>query len=119
MFNQRSQVEIYHDQLKFEINESDARSQKLKILNQKYRVVNDTTKHKWSPEDYVKYESYFFTDEKYNRLKVVLEEVSYQTIETTPENEAYYYVEFCKQNKMKVNESKIHNYIEPMQQPLI
>ena len=46
MFNQRSQLEIYHDQLEFEIIESDARSQNLKILNQKYQVVNDTTKHK-------------------------------------------------------------------------
>ena len=28
-------------------------------------------------------------------------------------------MEYCKQNKIKVNESKIDNYIERMQQPLI
>ena len=41
-----------------------------------------------------------------------------QTIETTPLNIAYYYV-LCKQNNIKVNESKINNYVESMQQPLI
>ena len=30
-----------------------------------------------------------------------------------------FYVEYRQQNKIKVNESKIDNYIEPMQQPLI
>ena len=45
--------------------------------------------------------------------------MSDQTIETTHENFAYYHVEYCKQNKTKVNESKIDNYIERMQQPLV
>ena len=45
--------------------------------------------------------------------------MSDQTIEITPFNVAYCYVFYCKQNKIKVNESKIDNYIERMQQPLI
>ena len=45
--------------------------------------------------------------------------MSDQTIEITPENIAFYYVEYCKQNKIKVNESKIDNYVERMQKPLI
>ena len=44
--------------------------------------------------------------------------MSDQTIETTPLNIAYYYVFYCKQNN-KVNESKIDNYVERMQKPLI
>ena len=78
----------YRDQLEFGKIEFDNRSQKYKILNQKYQKVYDTTKHKWSPEDCVKYESYFFTGEKYNKLKVFLEEMSDQTIEITPFNVA-------------------------------
>ena len=109
----------YRDQLEFGIIEFDTRSQKYKILNQKYEVVYDTTKHKWSTEDYVKYESYFFTGEKYNKLKIFLEDMSDQTIEKTPFNVAYYYVYYCKQNKIKVNESRVDNYIDKMQQPLI
>ena len=97
----------YRDQLEFGIIEFYTRSQKYKILNHKYQLVYDTTKHKWGPEDYVKYESYFFTDK------------SDQTIEITPFIVAYYYVYYCKQNKIKVNESKIGNYIDRMQQPLI
>ena len=109
----------YRDQLEFGIIEYDTRSRKYKILNDKYKVIYDTTKNKWSPEDYVCYESYFFTGDDYNRLKIFLEEMSDQTIEITPENIAFYYVEYCKQNKIKVNESKIDNYIERMQKPLI
>ena len=45
--------------------------------------------------------------------------MSDQTIEITPFNVAYYYVYYCKQNRIKVNESKIDNYVERMQQPLI
>ena len=109
----------HRSQLEFGVIEFDTRSQKYKILNHNYQVVYDTTKHKWSPEDHVKYESYFFTGEEYNKLKVFLEEMSDQTIEITPFNVAYYYVYYCKQNKIKVNESKIDNYIDRMQQPLI
>ena len=109
----------YRSQLEFGVIEFDTRSQKYKILNQKYQLIYDTTKHKWSPEDYVKYESYFFTGEEYNKLKIFLEDMSDQTIEITPFNVAYYYVYYCKQNKIKVNESKIDNYVERMQQPLI
>ena len=109
----------YRDQLEFGVIEFDTRSQKSKILNQKYQLIYDTTKHKWSPEDYVKYESYFFTGEEYNKLKIFPEEMSDQTIEITPFNVAYYYVYYCKRNKIKVNESKIDNYIDRMQQPLI
>ena len=53
------------------------------------------------------------------KLKVFLEEMSDQTIEITPYNIAFYYVFYCTQNKIKVNESKIDNYVERMQQPLI
>ena len=109
----------YRDQLEFGVIEFDTRSQKYKIINHKYQLVYDTTKHKWSPEDYVKYESYFFTGEEYNKLKIFLEDMSDQTIEITPFNVAYYYVYYCKQNKIEVNESKIDNYIDRMQQPLI
>ena len=109
----------YRDQLEFGVIEFETRSQKYKILNQKYQVVYDTTKHKWSHEDYVKYESYFFTGEENNKLKVFLEDMSDQTIEKTPFIVAYYYVYYCKQNKIKVNESKIDNYNDRMQQPLI
>ena len=35
------------------------------------------------------------------------------------EKQAFCYVEYCKQNKRKLNESKIDNYDERMQQPLI
>ena len=82
----------YRSQLEFGVIEFDIRSQKYKILNHNYQVIYDTTKHKWSPEDYVKHESYFFTGEEYNQLKVFLEEMSDQTIEITPFNVAYYYV---------------------------
>ena len=76
----------YRDQLEFGITVFDTRSQKYKILNQKYQVVYDTTKHKWIPEDYVCYESYFFTGDDYKRLKSFLVEISDQTIEITQEN---------------------------------
>ena len=49
----------YGSQLEFGVIEFDTRSQKYKILNQKYQVVYDTTKQKLNPEDYVKYERYF------------------------------------------------------------
>ena len=45
--------------------------------------------------------------------------MSDQTIEVTPFNVAHYYVYYCKQKKIKVNESKIDNYVERMRQPLI
>ena len=45
--------------------------------------------------------------------------MSDQTVETTPYNIAFYYVFYCKQYKIKVNESKIDNYVERVQQPLI
>ena len=38
--------------------------------------------------------------------------MSDQTIEITHENIAYYYAEYCKQNKIGVNESNRDNYIE-------
>ena len=109
----------YRDQLELGVIEYDTRSQKYKILNHNYQVVYDTTKHKWSSEDYKKYKSYIFTGEEYNKLKVLLEEMSDQTIEITPFNVAYYHVYYCKQNTIKVNESKIDNYIDRMQQPII
>ena len=45
--------------------------------------------------------------------------MSDQTIEITTYNIAFCYVYYCKQNKIKVNESKIDNYVERKQQPLI
>ena len=79
----------YRSQLEFGVIEFDTRSQKYKILNHNYQVEYDTTKHKWSPVDYVKYESYFITGEEYNKLKVFSEETSDQTIEITPFNVGY------------------------------
>ena len=80
----------YCDHLEFGIIEFDTRSQKYKILNHKYKVIYDSSKRiKWSPEDYVVYESYFFTGEEYNKLKIFLEEMSDQTIEITPYNIAF------------------------------
>ena len=65
--------------------EFDTRSQKYKTLNQSHNLIYDSSKHnKWSPEDYVAYESYFVSGEEYNKLKVFLEEMSDQTIEITP-----------------------------------
>ena len=83
-----------------------------------YLIYDSSKRNKWSPEDYVAYESYFFSGEEYNKLKVFLEEMSDQTIEITPHNMVFYHVFYCKQ-KLKVNESKIDNYIQRMQQPLI
>ena len=77
-------------------------------------------RNKWSPEDYVAYGSYFYSGEEYNKHMVFLEEMSDLTIvEITPYNVALYYVEYCKQNKRKLIESKIDNYVERMPQPLI
>ena len=110
----------FRDQLEFGIIEFDTRSQKYKVLNHKYNLIYDSSKqNKWGPEDYVAYESYFFSGEEYSKLKVFLEEMSDQTIEITPYNIAFYYIYYCKQNKIKVNESKIDNCVERMQQPLI
>ena len=110
----------YRDQLEFGIIEFDTRSQKYKVLNNKYKLIYDSSKRsEWRPEDYVAYESYFFTGDDYNKLKIFLEAMSDQTIEITPHNIAYYYVFYCKQNNIKVNESKIDNYVERMQKPLI
>ena len=110
----------YRDQLEYGIIELDTRSQKFKILNDKYNLIYDSSKRsKWGPEQLVAYESYFFTGDEYNKLKIFLEEMSDQTIEITPLNIAYYYVAYCKQNNIKVNESKIDNYVERMQKPLI
>ena len=110
----------YRDQLEYGIFELDTRSQKYKVLNNKYKIIYDSSKRsKWGPEQLVAYESYFFTGDEYNRLKIFLEEMSDQTIEITPLNVTYYYVAYCKQNNIKVNESKIDNYVERMQQPPI
>ena len=108
-------LKYYRNQLEYGIIEFDTKSQKYNVLNHRYNLIYDSSKRsKWGPEDYVAYESYFFTGDEYNKLKVFLEKMSDQTIELTPLNVAY-----CKQNKIKVNESKIDNYIERMQQPLI
>ena len=110
----------YRDQLEFGIIEFDTRSHKYKVLNNKYKLIYDSSKRsEWGPEQLVAYESYFFTGDKYNKLKIFLEAMSDQTIEITPHNIAYYYVAYCKQNNIKVNESKIDNYVERMQKPLI
>ena len=88
------------DQLEFGIIEIDTCSQKYKILNHKYNLIYDSSKrNKWSQKDYVAYGSYFLNGEEYNKLNVFLEKMSDQTMEITPYNVAFYYVEFCKQNK--------------------
>ena len=80
----------YRDQFEYGLIELDTRSQKYKVLNNKYNIIYDSSKRsKWDPEDYVAYESYFFTGDEYNKLKVFLEEMSDQTIEITPSNVAY------------------------------
>ena len=110
----------FRDQLELGIIEFYTRSQKYKVLNNDYNIIYDSTKQsKWGPGDYVAYESYFFTVDEYIKLKVFLEEMSDQTIEITSYDIAFYYVYYCKQNKIKVNEFKIDNYVERMQQPLI
>ena len=66
----------FRDRLEFGIIEFDTRSQKYKVLNNEYNIFYDSSKqNKWGPEDYVAYESYFFTGEEYNKLKVFLEEL--------------------------------------------
>ena len=107
------------DQLEFDIIEFDTRSQKYKALNHKYNLIYDSRRWKWGPEDYVSYERYFFTGDEYNRMKVFLEGMSDLTIEITPHSIACYYVAYCKQSKIEVNDSKIDNYVERMQQTLI
>ena len=110
----------YRDQLEFGIIEFFTRSQKYKILNPKYNLNYESSKrNKGRSEDNVAYESFFFSGGEYNKLKMFLEEMFYQTIGITPYNVAFYYVYYCKQHKIKVNESKINNYVERMQQPLI
>ena len=53
------------DQLEFGIIEFDTRSQKYKIKNHRYKLFYDSSKHnKWNPEDYVAYESCFFSGEE-------------------------------------------------------
>ena len=50
----------FRDQLEFGIIEFDTRSQKYKVLNNKYNIIYDSSKQiKWGPENYVAYESFF------------------------------------------------------------
>ena len=96
----QSKWKQYRDQLEFGNFEFDTGSQKYKVLNNKYLIIYDSSKrNKWGPEDYVAYESFVFTGDEYNKLKVILEEMSDQTIEITPYNIAFYCVYYCKQNK--------------------
>ena len=68
----QSKWKQYRDQLEFGINEFDTRSQKYKIENNKYKLINciSSKRNRWGPEDYAAYESYFFTGEEYNKLNV-------------------------------------------------
>ena len=60
----------YGDLLEHGIIEFDTRSQKYKVLDNKYKLIYDSSKRsKWGPEQLVAYESYFFTGDEYNRLK--------------------------------------------------
>ena len=80
-----SVLKYYRDQLVYGIIEFDTRSQKYKVLNHRYNLTYDSGKRKkWGPEDNVANESYCFTGDEYNKLKVILEEMSDQTIEVTP-----------------------------------
>ena len=54
---------------------------------------------KRNPEYYVANESYSFSGEEYNKMKLFSSEMSDQTIEITPYKVAYYYVAYCKQIK--------------------
>ena len=50
----------YRDQLQFGIIEFDTRSQKYKVLNNKYNIIYESSKHnKRGPDDYVAYEIVF------------------------------------------------------------
>ena len=52
----QSKWKQYRDQLEFGIIEFDTRSQKYKLLNNKYNTIFDSSKrNKWIPEDYVAY----------------------------------------------------------------
>ena len=63
----------YRDQLEYGTIELDTKSQKFKILNNKYNLIYDSSKRsKWGPEQLVAYESYFFTGDEYNKLKIFL-----------------------------------------------
>ena len=90
-----------------------------KIYNKDYKLVYDTQTKTVStslcsrtlnPSDYVNYPSYFFVGEDYNNIRLFLEEMSGQTIRITPKNIAFYYVIYCKQNNILVNEEKVSTY---------
>ena len=48
----------------------ETRSQEYKVINHKYNLIYDSSRCKCGPEDYVAYESYFFSGDEYNKLKV-------------------------------------------------
>ena len=109
------------DQMDYSIIEYNTRTQKVTLGNQKHQLVHSSkNQNKWNREDYANYEKYFSVVMIIINLKsFILEDMSDETIEITPENVTYYYIEYCKQNEIKVNESKIDNYVESMQQPLV
>ena len=88
------------------------------IYNDKYDIIYDSEEHEVShpkqkifdPTDYVNYPSYFFEGEDYNEMRLFLEKMSGQTIRITPENIAFYYVVYCKQNNILVNEERVSTY---------
>ena len=43
-------------------------------------------------------------------MRLFLEEMSGQTIRITPTNVAFYYVLYCKENNILVNEEKVSEY---------
>ena len=85
-----------------------------KIYNSDYKLVFDSQTKTIStyldPADYVSYPSYFFVGEVYTKMRLFLEEMSGQTIRITPENIAFYYVVYCKQNNILVNEERVSTY---------
>ena len=101
----------FKNQNEFGIIELDTRSGWWKVYNQNYNLVYDSKENKFNPANYVKYESYFFTGDLYNEMKLFLEQESGQTIEITPQNIAFYYVVYCLQNGINVNVSKVSQYL--------
>ena len=85
-----------------------------KIYNSDFKLVFDSQTKTIStyldPADYVSLPSYFFIEEDYTKMRLFLEEMSGQTIRITPQNIAFYYVVYCKQNNILVNEQRVSTY---------
>ena len=74
-----------------------------------YEVINNySRRNKWSPENYVAYERYFFTGEEYDKFRTFSEDMSDQTIQITPYKIAHYDVSVRNQNSEWIQKRYIH-----------